>query len=130
MSLKSCKFTNTADGHFLIDLHPNYPQVSYAAGFSGHGFKFASVIGEIMADLAERGETRHNIDLFRLERLTSPSTRPSGHASHQISRPHTAPLHPLLSQPHHHRQRRPDQADSYGYSVLAEEGVGAIRPFW
>ena len=44
--------------------------VLYACGFSGHGFKFASVIGEIMADLAERGETRHNIDLFRLDRFT------------------------------------------------------------
>ncbi len=70
LSLKSCMFTNTPDGHFVIDTHPVYPQVSYAAGFSGHGFKFASVIGEVMADLAERGESRYNIDLFRLERLT------------------------------------------------------------
>jgi glycine/D-amino acid oxidase-like deaminating enzyme len=43
--------------------------VSVAAGFSGHGFKFASVIGEIMADLAQHGETSHDISLFRLYRF-------------------------------------------------------------
>jgi sarcosine oxidase len=69
MSLKACIFTNAPDGHFIIDLHPDYPQVSFASACSGHGFKFASVIGEIMADLAERGETRHNIELFRVERF-------------------------------------------------------------
>ena len=63
-------FTNTADGHFVIDTHPLYPQVSFASACSGHGFKFASVIGEIMADLAEEGETRHDIGLFRLDRLS------------------------------------------------------------
>jgi glycine/D-amino acid oxidase-like deaminating enzyme len=43
--------------------------VSVAAGFSGHGFKFASVVGEIMGDLATRGETRHDIELLRLDRF-------------------------------------------------------------
>lgn len=70
MTLKSCMFTNSPDNHFIIDLHPEYPQVSYATGFSGHGFKFASVVGEILADLAERRETRHDISLFHLDRLT------------------------------------------------------------
>lgn len=70
MILKACMFTNSPDKHFIIDLHPDYPQVSFAAGFTGHGYKFASVIGEIMADLAERGETRHEISLFSLARLT------------------------------------------------------------
>jgi hypothetical protein len=70
MSLKTCMFTNSPDKHFIIDLHPTYPQVSFAAGFSGHGYKFASVIGEIMADLAERRQCRHNISLFSLERFT------------------------------------------------------------
>lgn len=69
MSLKTCMFTNTPDGHFIIDTHPSYPQVSFTSPCSGHGFKFASVLGEIMADLAERGETRHNIELFRLARF-------------------------------------------------------------
>jgi hypothetical protein len=70
MTLKSCMFINSPDNHFIIDLHPDYPQVSYATGFSGHGYKFASVIGEIMADLAERQATRHDINLFSLDRLT------------------------------------------------------------
>jgi sarcosine oxidase len=71
MSLKTCMFTNTPDDHFIIDLHPNYPQVSIAAGFSGHGYKFASVVGEIMADLATQQQTEHNIDLFRLTRFST-----------------------------------------------------------
>ena len=69
MSLKTCMFTNSPDDHFIIDLHPTAPQVSFAAGFSGHGYKFASVIGEIMAELATSGQSRHNIDLFRLSRF-------------------------------------------------------------
>jgi sarcosine oxidase len=70
MTLKACMFTNSPDKHFIIDLHPEYPQVSFAGGFSGHGYKFASVIGEVMADLAERQESRHNISLFNVARLT------------------------------------------------------------
>jgi sarcosine oxidase len=69
MDLQTCMFTNTPDHHFVLDLHPDYPQVSIASPCSGHGFKFASVVGEIMADLAERGFTRHDISLFRLDRL-------------------------------------------------------------
>ena len=77
MDLQACMFTNTPDNHFVIDLHPDYEQVSFASPCSGHGYKFASVIGEIMADLAETGITRHDISLFRLDRLTRPSRRPS-----------------------------------------------------
>ena len=64
-----CMFTNTADEHFLLDTLPAAPQVSVAAGFSGHGFKMASVVGEVMADLAQRGATPHDTALFRLDRL-------------------------------------------------------------
>ncbi|PLS81695.1 MAG: N-methyl-L-tryptophan oxidase [Actinobacteria bacterium] len=77
MDLQTCMFTNTPDNHFVIDVHPDYEQVSFASPCSGHGYKFASVIGEIMADLAETGITRHDINLFRLDRLTQPSRRPS-----------------------------------------------------
>ena len=66
---KTCIYTNTPDEHFMIGVLPEHPQVSVAAGFSGHGFKFASVIGEIMADLAQEGETEHDISLFRLDRF-------------------------------------------------------------
>lgn len=69
MTLASCMFTNAPDGHFIIDRHPDYPQISFASACSGHGFKFASVVGEIMADLSERGSTRHDISLFQLSRL-------------------------------------------------------------
>ncbi len=80
MNLQTCLFTNTEDNHFVIDLHPDYPQVALASPCSGHGFKFASVVGEIMADLAEKGMTRHDISLFRLDRLLrhrAPLTSPS-----------------------------------------------------
>ncbi len=69
--LKTCIFTNSPDEHFLIDRLPDAPQVSVAAGFSGHGYKFCSVVGEIMADLAVEGSTRHDIGLFRLGRFGS-----------------------------------------------------------
>jgi sarcosine oxidase len=64
-----CMYTLTPDRHFVIDRHPEFPQVSVACGFSGHGFKFASVVGEILADLAERGETSHSVDMFRATRF-------------------------------------------------------------
>jgi sarcosine oxidase len=69
LAMKVCLFTNTSDEHFILDRHPDYPQVAIAAGFSGHGFKFCSVVGEIMADLVTDGTTRHKIDRFRLARL-------------------------------------------------------------
>jgi sarcosine oxidase len=69
MALKVCLFTNTPDEHFIVDHHPRHPEVVVASPCSGHGFKFCSVIGEIVADLAERGETAHDIALFRLGRF-------------------------------------------------------------
>ena len=59
LSMKVCMFTNTPDEHFIIDAVPGAPNVYVAAGFSGHGFKFCSVIGEIMADLATDRGYRH-----------------------------------------------------------------------
>ena len=67
--LKACIFTNSPDEHFIIDRLADTPQVSIAAGFSGHGYKFCSVVGEIMADLATHDGTRHEIGLFRLDRF-------------------------------------------------------------
>src|SRR5579863_548781 len=49
---KACMYAMTPDGHFVIDVHPADPRVIVCGGFSGHGFKFASVVGEIAADLA------------------------------------------------------------------------------
>jgi sarcosine oxidase len=66
-----CMYTNTPDEHFVIDLHPDYPQVSIASPCSGHGFKFASVVAEILADLAVDGATRHPIEMFSSRRFLS-----------------------------------------------------------
>jgi len=64
MAMKVCLFENSPDEHFIIGRDPAHPQVSFAAGFSGHGFKFCPVVGEIMADLVERGSTPHDVSLF------------------------------------------------------------------
>jgi sarcosine oxidase len=69
MTLKSCIFTNTPDEHFIVDRLTSTPAVIAASPCSGHGFKFAPVIGEVLADLAIDGETRHDIQLFRLDRF-------------------------------------------------------------
>ena len=74
LRMQSCIFTNTPDERFILDLHPEWPQVVVASPCSGHGFKFASVIGEILADLAERGETTHDISLHRLSRFAAGGT--------------------------------------------------------
>jgi sarcosine oxidase len=71
MMLKACLFTNSPDRHFILDRHPDHPEVVIAAGFSGHGYKFCSVIGEIMADLAQEGRTRRDIEFFRLKRFAT-----------------------------------------------------------
>jgi sarcosine oxidase len=68
-----CMYTNTPDEHFVIGLHPRLPQVAIAGGFSGHGFKFASVVGEILADLAIDGATHHPIAPFAPGRFTARS---------------------------------------------------------
>lgn len=70
IAMKTCLFSNTSDENFILDLHPDFPQVSIAAGFSGHGFKFCPVVGEIMADLAlEGGSNTFDLGLFKLDRL-------------------------------------------------------------
>ena len=86
--LKGCIFTNSPDEHFLLDTLPEAPQVSLFAGESGHGYKFASVIGEILADLAIEGATRHDIGLFRLDRFASVSgAAPSAGSSGDLNSP-------------------------------------------
>jgi sarcosine oxidase len=64
-----CIYTLTPDRHFVIDLHPDYANVALAAGFSGHGFKFAPVVGEILADLADNGRTELPIGMFSIKRF-------------------------------------------------------------
>ena len=60
-----CVYTNTRDGHFFIDHHPRHPQVLIASPCSGHGFKFAPVIGEVLADIVQDLPPRFDLQLFR-----------------------------------------------------------------
>jgi sarcosine oxidase len=66
---KTCLFTNTPDEHFILDRLPEAPAVVVAHACSGHGFKFSSVIGEIVAELTLDGTTPHDIALHRLSRF-------------------------------------------------------------
>lgn len=65
----TCLFTNTPDHNFLIDFHPDYPRVLISSACSGHGFKFASVVGEIQADLVANGRSRFELSPFVLSRF-------------------------------------------------------------
>ncbi|HET9659640.1 MAG TPA: N-methyl-L-tryptophan oxidase [Thermomicrobiales bacterium] len=69
LALRTCIFTNSPDEHFIIDTLPDDERVIVASPCSGHGYKFCSVIGEILADLAIEGTTQHDISLFRLDRF-------------------------------------------------------------
>lgn len=60
----TCMYTTTPDHHFILGTHPSHANVIVASPCSGHGYKFASVIGEILADLAIEGRTAHDIELF------------------------------------------------------------------
>lgn len=114
LSLVACMFTNTPDRHFILDLHPDLPQVSFASPCSGHGFKFASVIGEVLADLAEHGSTRHDIDLFRLARFPRP----------------TPPRRERTPSPAARAAAHPTYPSNGRLPTIAEQDRDAIRPFW
>jgi|SRR5579872_1448555 len=64
-----CMYTMTPDEHFVIGRHPAHQHVVVAGGFSGHGFKFCAIVGEILADLITEGKSRHPIDLFAPDRF-------------------------------------------------------------
>jgi glycine/D-amino acid oxidase-like deaminating enzyme len=64
-----CMYTVTPDRDFIVDRHPSFPQVTVIAGLSGHGFKFAPVLGEIAADLVIDGDTPHPIDFLSMDRF-------------------------------------------------------------
>ncbi|MEE6452289.1 N-methyl-L-tryptophan oxidase [Gottfriedia acidiceleris] len=68
---KTCLYTLTPDEHFIIDQHPEYKNVIIATGFSGHGFKFASVVGEIIADLVTNKKPTFDLSMFSLNRFLS-----------------------------------------------------------
>lgn len=67
----TCMYTMSPDEHFIVDRHPEYPQVSFAAGLSGHGFKFTNVLGEALCDLAVKGRTELPIEFLSLKRFSA-----------------------------------------------------------
>ncbi len=64
-----CLYTMTPDEDFIIDHHPQHKHVVIGAGFSGHGFKFSTLIGKMLTDLVLTGETPHDTSLFKLSRF-------------------------------------------------------------
>ena len=68
-----CMYTVTPDQHFVIDHHPLHPEVVIGAGFSGHGYKFASVVGEVLGDLALDGVTAQPVGFLGTSRFDNPS---------------------------------------------------------
>jgi sarcosine oxidase len=63
-----CMYTLTPDRHFIVDSHPQYENVTIGAGFSGHGYKFTTVLGQAMADLSLDGKTEHPIEFLSINR--------------------------------------------------------------
>lgn len=66
-----CMYTNTPDHHFVIDYHPDNKNIIIASPCSGHGFKFSSVIGEILSDMALDKDVSKDIEPFRISRFNS-----------------------------------------------------------
>ncbi len=64
-----CLYTMTPDEHWIIDKHPQFSHVVFAGGCSGHAFKFSTIIGKILSDLATIGQTQHDISLFKVSRF-------------------------------------------------------------
>lgn len=75
MALRACLFTNTPDEHFIVDRLPDHPQIVVASPCSGHGYKFCSVMGEILADLAMDRPPPFDLNLFRLERARTAANK-------------------------------------------------------
>jgi sarcosine oxidase len=69
LDAQTCRYTMTPDGDFILDRLPGAPAVIVASPCSGHGFKFAPVVGDIIADLVTQGATPHDISRFRLARF-------------------------------------------------------------
>ena len=69
ISTRRCLYTLTPDKDFIVDRHPHYAHVVIGAGFSGHGFKFTTLLGKMLSDLVLDGQTPHDTSLFKLDRF-------------------------------------------------------------
>jgi sarcosine oxidase len=77
MRFEVCLYTLSPDRNFLVDQHPDHSQVVFAAGLSGHGFKFASVLGETLSDLVLTGKTRDPIGFLSCQRFKGSQSVPA-----------------------------------------------------
>ncbi|KOS62913.1 N-methyl-L-tryptophan oxidase [Lysinibacillus agricola] len=68
---KTCKYSMTPDEDFIIDFLPEHRNIVIAAGFSGHGFKFSSAVGEVLTDLTLNGKSKQDLSIFRLSRFNT-----------------------------------------------------------
>jgi sarcosine oxidase len=84
LALRVCMYTNSPDGHFIIDRHPAHPRVTVACGFSGHGFKFASIVGEVLAELATEGATSLPAEFLGLSRFGEPGRLDAPHPQERV----------------------------------------------
>lgn len=76
-SVSTCLYTLTPDQHFVIDHLPGHPNVAIGTGFSGHGFKFAPVIGRMLIDIVDLGDTNYPRELFRINRFATGVSMPA-----------------------------------------------------
>ncbi len=76
-SFSTCLYTLTPDQHFIVDHLPGHPNVAIGTGFSGHGFKFAPVIGRMLIDIVRHGDTEFPHDLFRISRFAQAPVEPA-----------------------------------------------------
>ena len=77
LKMKACIYTRSPDDFFVVDLAPGDPRIVLASPCSGHGFKFASAMGEVLGDLAVEGRTAHPIERFRTGRFGGARAAPS-----------------------------------------------------
>ncbi|MBD3885141.1 N-methyl-L-tryptophan oxidase [Phormidium tenue FACHB-886] len=70
LSSRRCLYSLTPDKHFVIDRHPEYPHIAFATGFSGHGFKFTTLVGNLLTELLLEGSTPLDIRLFSYSRFS------------------------------------------------------------
>ncbi|DAA18962.1 TPA: peroxisomal sarcosine oxidase [Bos taurus] len=69
--MEHCMYTNTPDGHFVLDRHPKYDNIVIGAGFSGHGFKLSPVVGKILYELSMKLTPSYDLTPFRISRFPS-----------------------------------------------------------
>ncbi|XP_001510684.2 peroxisomal sarcosine oxidase isoform X1 [Ornithorhynchus anatinus] len=70
--VERCMYTNTPDGHFILDRHPTHPNIIVGAGFSGHGFKLSPLVGKFLCELSLGMDPSQDLAPFRISRFCGP----------------------------------------------------------